>query len=317
MHSRRRIKWILTSGLGNQLYGYFAGQYVAEKLNLQIQYIHNPVSEKHEQHNPDIRSFALNHPVRRAKTHFLFPKKLRRILFGIKRRSSSISKIYDFLIRKYYEKSFEMQLESKELEIELRKYPKRILHVEGYFQDFSYYNNFKNTKTLGLKDPSEWYLNTKDRTQLIKPIIVHLRLGDYIEHPNIWGILGASYYEEALKRIRLTFPDNEIWIFSDNFGRAKKLLKGVKEFDLNYIESSSDQDPAEVLKIMSGGIAHVLSNSTFSLWATMISENSKLAVIPEPFFKNVVGQARNLPNEWVKIRATWASEAVITSISQH
>jgi hypothetical protein len=316
MHPKRRINWILTSGLGNQLYGYFAGQYVAEKLNLQIQYIHNPLSKKHEQYNSDIRSFALNHPVRRAKTHAIFPEQLRRIFFGIKRRSNSVNKIYEFLTIKYSEKSFEMQSEISELENKLKKYPKRKISVEGYFQDFSYYVNLENTVIPEIKDPSDWYLRTKNRIRQINPIIVHLRLGDYIEQPNIWGILDTAYYEEALKRIRIDFPDNEIWIFSDNFGRAKKLLEKLKEFDLNYIESSSDQDPAEVLKIMSDGIAHVLSNSTFSLWAAMISEKSKLVVVPEPFFQNIVGQARNLPTEWVKMNAAWTSKAVIASLIQ-
>jgi hypothetical protein len=314
MYSRPKINWILTSGLGNQLYGYFAGQYVAEKLNIEIQYIHNRLGRKHEQHNSDIRSFVLTQPVKRAITHFLFPKLLRRIFFGMKRRSSCVTNIYNLFIRKYSEKSFELQSEIEGLKFELDKYPKRVLHVEGYFQDFSYFLNRRNKNFLELRNPSNWYQILKNRMQIIKPIIVHLRLGDYIEKPNIWGILDTKYYKESLKRIRLDFPDNEIWVFSDNFERAKKLLNELKEFDLSFIESSSDQDPAEVLSLMSEGIAHVVANSTFSLWAAILSKESKLVLVPDPLFKNVVGQARSLPDDWIKIRASWASEALVTSL---
>jgi hypothetical protein len=314
MHPRRKIKWILTSGLGNQLYGYFAGQYVAEKLNLEIKYLHNPLSRKHEQRNSNIRSFILNDPVRKAKTHVVFPNPAKRIFFGIKRRSQPVSKTHDFLIRKYLEQSFEIQTEIKKIEFELEKYPKRTLHVEGYFQDFSYFTNLRGRHILELRNPSEWHHTLTTRILISKPIVVHLRLGDYIEQPNIWGVLDHGYYEESLKRIRLDFPDNEIWIFSDNFERAKKLLKEIKGFDLNFIESSLNQDPAEVLDIMSKGIAHVVSNSTFSLWAAMMSQESELVVIPDPVFKNVVGQARGLPSDWIRISSLWASEAVITSL---
>lgn len=314
MHPRRKIKWILTSGLGNQLYGYFAGLYFAEKLKLQIQFIHDPYSKKHAQHNSDIRSFSLNHSIRRSKTHVIFPYQLRRIFFGIKRRSAFVAKIYDFLTRKYQEKFFEIHLETTGVENVLQKYPKRTIIVEGYFQDFSYYMDLGITDILDLRKPSEWYLTTTSRISLIKPIIVHLRLGDYIEQPNVWGILDAPYYQESLKKVRSIFPTNEIWVFSDNFERAKRLLKDIKDFDFNYIESSSDKDPAEVLSLMSGGIAHVVSNSTFSLWAAMFSKESELVLVPDPVFKNVVGQARNLPADWVKISATWASESVIASL---
>jgi Glycosyl transferase family 11 len=314
MQAKRKINWILTSGLGNQLYGYFAGNFVAEKLNLEIQFIHNPLSKRHEQYNSDIRSFVLNHPIKRMKTHILFPSLVRRIFFGIKRRSNLVRKIYDYFIKKYQEKSLEIEMEINQLEFQLKKYPKKPLHVEGYFQDFSYYTNLKDLINLEIKNPSSWYQKFSNKIKFIQPIIVHLRLGDYIYQPNIWGILDSAYYRDSLKKIRTEFPNNEIWIFSDNFKRAKLLLKELDEFNLIFVESSSDQDPAEVLKIMSMGVAHVTSNSTFSLWAAMLSKESNCVVIPDPVFKNVVGQARNLPDNWIKINASWANGALINSL---
>lgn len=314
MSPKRKVKWILTSGLGNQLYGYFAGQYVAQRLNLKVQYVHNPPSKKQEQFKSNIRSFVLANPVKRAKTHIFFPSILRRIFFGIKRRNDLVSRLHNFLIRNYSESAFEIEAEIKGIESALENHRNRVIHVEGYFQDFSFYMGLRNRVALELRNQSEWYLNLINRIRLIEPIVVHLRLGDYVNQSNIWGVLDTKYYEESLTRIRLDFPDNEIWVFSDNFRRAKKLLTGIKEFDFNFIDSSSDQDPAEVLSIMSKGVAHVVSNSTFSLWAAIISNESKLVVVPNPFFKNVVNQARQLPSSWVKVSASWADDVVINSL---
>lgn len=315
MRGKQKINWILTSGLGNQLYGYFAGQYFAEKLNLEIRYIHNPLNKKHKQHNSNIRSFSLNDPVKRSKSHILLPEIARIIFLGLKRRSNLVSKIENFFVKKYNERSFEPVLEIEEIKSEFQRVSRNNLYIEGYFQDFAYYVKLDRKNGLEIRKPSKWYLELKEDIQIVQPIIVHLRLGDYIDQPDIWGILDSEYYETSLKRIRLTFPKNEIWIFSDNFVAAKKILSGLTEQELKFIESSRDQDPAEVLKIMASGIAHVVSNSTFSLWAAMISKESKIVVVPDPVFRGVVGQARSLPNDWVKVSSSWASDAVIKSLS--
>jgi hypothetical protein len=147
-----------------------------------------------------------------------------------------------------------------------------------------------------------------------EPVIIHLRLGDYLEQPEIWGVLDKRYYSNGLKLIQNKMNISEVWVFSDDFKAAKFILKDLEDFDLKFIDSSEGQDPAEVLKLMSMGVAQVVSNSTFSLWAAVISISSKITIIPNPVFRNMHGQARGLPKDWINVEAAWAKNSRVSEI---
>ena len=55
-------------------------------------------------------------------------------------------------------------------------------------------------------------------------------------------------------------------------------------------------------------------NSTFSLWAAIISTSSRITIVPDPVFLNMHGQARGLPIGWVRVDSAWAENSRVSEI---
>ena len=74
----------------------------------------------------------------------------------------------------------------------------------GYFQDW-FYADYVYEQNSGfnfsLKNPSFKYLELDQEAQQCKPIFVHVRLGDYLNYPNIYSILPEHYFLDSLKHL--------------------------------------------------------------------------------------------------------------------
>jgi hypothetical protein len=311
---RPRIIISLTGGLGNQLYQFYAGQFLAKKLNSKLKYTHNPLTKDHPQENSSIQSFLVDGKIRPDFVFSSMPKLVTRIYRGLMRRSSVINIVSNFVGGFYFESRFEPMAEQAEISKSLERSFFRKRRVKGYFQDFRYFLEVKSDNDLTLKNPSDWFLEMVQEVTAAQPVIIHLRLGDYLKQPNIWGVLDKDYYLNGLKLIKDKMDFDTVWVFSDDLRSAKFILKDLVEFNLKFIDSSEGRDPAEVLKLMSMGTAQVVSNSTFSLWAAVISSSSKFTIIPNPVFRNMQGQARGLPNDWIKVQSFWAENARVSEI---
>jgi hypothetical protein len=311
---RPRISISLTGGLGNQLYQFYAGQFFATKLNAKLKYTQNPLPKNHYQENSNIQSFVIENRIRPDFIFSFVPKLITRVYKGLMRRSSILAAASNFIGGIYFEKKFEPETELTEISKSLSRSIFRKKSIKGYYQDFGYFLAINSATELVLKSPSTWYTTITKEVIVEKPVIIHLRLGDYLEQPTIWGVLDREYYLNGLNHIKSEMNFDKVWVFSDNFDAAKFILKGIEDFDLKFIDSSEGRDPAEVLKLMSMGIAQVTSNSTFSLWAAIISSSSRFTIIPNPVFRNMQGQARGLPNDWVKVEASWADNSRVREI---
>lgn len=314
---RPRITLSLTGGLGNQLYQFYAGQFFAKNLNATLKYTHNPLPGNHPQENSNIDSFLIENEIRPQVLFSYMPKLITRVYKGLMRRSSILAAASNFIGGIYFEKKFEPKSEVTEISKSLSRSIFRKRRIKGYYQDFGYFRAINSAAELVLKSPSEWYSAMTKEIIDEKPVIIHLRLGDYLEQPTIWGVLDQNYYKNGLKIIQKQMNIKKVWIFSDDLKSAKFILKDLNNFKLKFIDSSEDRDPAEVLKIMSMGIAHVVSNSTFSLWASAISHSSKITIIPNPVFRNMQGQARGLPSDWIKVEASWADDNRVSEIIKY
>lgn len=116
-------------------------------------------------------------------------------------------------------------------------------------------------------------------------IAIHVRLGDYLKFPRVYGELDAGYFEKALVELEAKIgkiPTAAI-VFSDSPEAAAALLQG----SLTRFESVefSEKDPLQDLWLMSQAVAIVGSNSTFSWWASRLN-TKKPITYPDPFLVN-------------------------------
>ena len=153
----------------------------------------------------------------------------------------------------------------------------------GYFQDWFYVDYVYEQNSnfdFNLKNPSSVYLNLIKDTAQSKPIFIHVRLGDYLNFPNIYSILPENYFLDSLKHLGSN-NNEEIWLFTENLEQLTKFYPElIKKVD-KVIDRNIGLTDIESFKLLCRGTKLVASNSTFSMWAAwFVNKNGFRAVVP-------------------------------------
>ena len=179
------------------------------------------------------------------------------------------------------------------------------LLINGYFQTYRWASVGGIFSALGELQPNERSLvreNYEKIAQEERPLIVHIRLGDYTEEHR-FGSLGIDYYATALFRIWDSEKFGKIWVFSDEIEKASKLIPLEFHDKIRWIQDI-DGSTAQTFQLMRFGHGYIVANSTFSWWAAFLSYNDSAKVIcPEPWFKLLQDPADLIPLHWTRISA--------------
>jgi hypothetical protein len=323
MNTGKTIFINIRGGLGNQLFCYFNGEFIKSKFNVQVKYIYNAKSNVHDKVNSKINSFNFGSNfinTKSLKFYFITIKLVLRYFPARKKKFIDINKIKNLksnlLFDDIYDEKFVgFQKESEAIKNWLFSSKSKIFYLRGLFQDFNYFDN-QLQKNLNLKNPSDWYRQFTEECSSVNPIILHVRLGDYLkDNGGTLGVLSLEYYKSALDLLRDKYPYNQVWIFSNQTAKAKILLMPLVDKSFKFIFEAEDKDPAEVLLAMSMGSALITSNSTFSLWSAKMSNDLSSIVVPDPFFKTLPIYSQNFHNSWVKLNSKWLTQEEINQLS--
>jgi hypothetical protein len=185
----------------------------------------------------------------------------------------------------------------------MKKVSNRNCVLVGYFQSNSYSVEAKTIEilqTLRLKGESYKIQNYKKIARTKKPLIVHVRMGDYASSTD-FGILAPNYFERGILELSSRRDFQELWLFSDEIPKARNMIQGeltipVREF------SKDDFDTTDTFELMRLGYGYVLSNSSYSWWAAKLSYNKEAPVIvPDPWFAKISTDEKLCPENWKKI----------------
>lgn len=131
-----------------------------------------------------------------------------------------------------------------------------------------------------------------------KPIVVHMRLGDYLVESS-FGIPSQEYYRSAIYSLFSEFPNSKLWLFSDDPVEARKIFPQELAHKLRLVEEI-ETDPAAILECMRFGVAYVIANSTFSWWGAFLSHTANPPVIfPSPWFQGMDDPIDLTPEKWI------------------
>ena len=145
------------------------------------------------------------------------------------------------------------------------------------------------------------YEKYQEKANLIKPLVVHIRLGDYTKESGI-GILSEDYYTEAFKYVLSKIERKGIWIFSDDVQSARRLLANLDLSDAEFVDTIKENS-ATTLSLMTLGSNFIVANSTFSWWAATLAKLNidKVVVAPKPWFVNEYSPKGIYPESWILI----------------
>jgi hypothetical protein len=153
----------------------------------------------------------------------------------------------------------------------------------GYFQDWFYadfINEHNSNFSFKLKNPSSIYGDLAKLLGQSKPIFVHVRVGDYLNFPNIYSILPEYYFLDSLKHLELKDND-KVWLFVEDLVQAKNFYPELVNRAYKIIDNKSGLSDLESFSLLCEGTKLIASNSTFSMWAAwFVNKNGYSAVVP-------------------------------------
>jgi hypothetical protein len=164
--------------------------------------------------------------------------------------------------------------------------------IEGYFQSYRYFEEFKQDIINDFTFKSD-ILNKCQSiiSQYSNPVSIHIRRGDYVNHPGFWNIT-PEYIQEAFNH----FTDNEytFLIFSDDIEWCKQIFpEGVVFIGGNQFED---------LCLMSLCDHNIISNSSYSWWGAYLNKNKEKRVIaPKNWFIPSKPLNDLYPKTWITI----------------
>ena len=174
------------------------------------------------------------------------------------------------------------------------------VQIRGFFQTPRYAQILwpeASKRRLQIVSPSSWLVDHIQAADSTRPIVLHVRRGDYLQHTS-FGLLSRQYYVDRISDCYNRVGDRPIWVFSDQPGIADEWrLPGVSEV-------KSPRGAAEDLQLMSYGSAIVAANSTFSWWSAWMSDPSTHVFMPRPWFQRKDRESM-IVDGWTTRDAIW------------
>lgn len=175
----------------------------------------------------------------------------------------------------------------------------------GYFQSENYFSHIRLRilEEFRFIPPIEHFAHTYMQENKIKEnaIVVHVRRGDYLEHPELFQVLESEYYENAWKHWAL--PNNaQCFVFSDDLMWCRNHLRLGK--DMVFVKTPSHWHDLAIMTLCN---AFIISASSFSWWAAWLSQQpNKVVVAPTPWFPKDGPRGRYdmstiLPDAWYRM----------------
>lgn len=304
---RRSVVVTLRGGLGNNLFQYFAGLYLAEKLEAPL-VLFSPRRWHGDPEKSTIHGFKVKAKISAPKIdtsfHLVFLIVLNKIWQKVVNDQSGLLFRVFSKLRIHFSRSqgFDADLEKMT----------RAHRLEGYFGTHRYFtspfisNSLKELVQLD-SGSTPWFRKNFNLLRSQKALCLHIRRGDYVNHKDSNGLLAEEYYLGAISQLRaLGATWDCIWIFTDDEEAVRKEFPGLLALeDCNFLEGASEGLPGEVLAIMSQSTCLVVGNSTFSWWAAMLGNPAKTIVAPTKWSVGMEDPDELIPDSWLRQESKW------------
>jgi hypothetical protein len=177
--------------------------------------------------------------------------------------------------------------------------------VSGYWQSPRYFlpilpllqNDFRRTYLIDQK-----YDHVQNLISDTDSVMVHIRRGDYLLYGNLekHGVIDADYIKRGMNYYRKLLTNVRFFIFSDD---VVWCMANIPQGDeVIFVDQDSDQGKTS-FSLMRQCKYFLISNSTFSWWAAYLSDfSNKKVICPKNWFKETNIDTRDLiPFDWIKL----------------
>jgi hypothetical protein len=172
----------------------------------------------------------------------------------------------------------------------------------GNFQSYVWVeNSFQKYKDeLELKFSSEIVANYRKLSEFETPLVVHVRLGDFLEIPEL-NVVNKKYFKSAISELMNANMSKKVWLFTNNLDLIGTYISDL-EAQRYRLFSSEILTSAETLQVMKFGSGYVLSNSTYGWWAAFLRKNDQAkVVVPANWYSTLPVPYKLIPDNWLKV----------------
>jgi hypothetical protein len=293
------VRVFLRGGLGNQLFQYAAGLFLSRKQNEDLELRHDLL--------PDAWDSILDVP--------RCPVQLDRFRFE------------GALVRKAYQPAGKTHFLSKVLQLQrvlADRVPKLFLRLgvlAGETSNPPDFVSLKSVRTINaycsssipavnlgeslrkqirdVVNPSPMFLDLSKQAAVSRPIVVHIRLGDYIKLAHLFGATDYEAISKEIARVKKSSPSS-VWLFTDS---PSDLTQGIEQsLGVSRIIGPDDVScPVENLVLMAAGSHFIAANSTFSWWAAYLKGEGNHVSFPK-----ASGSGHNIFSEGMTLKG-WSA----------
>ena len=278
----------LIGGLGNQMFQYAVGRYLAYKNQTALKLdISSYKSDKKRHYSLDcfniIENFALSSEIARFKKR------------GISRLMEKF--------KPYYRHSFIEEASNPCFDPSVLKISDNA-YLEGYWQSEKYFKEIENIihQEFTLK-PKQQNATDKKLLQIIEKtesVAIHIRRKDYILSKTHW-VCPLNYYYSAIKKLAKVAKNPHFFIFSDDIEWAKNNLE--LNYPVTFVSKPGETKDYEEIILISKCKHQIIANSSFSWWGAWLNKSpDKIVIAPQKWFNDPNRNTKDLiPKQWIKM----------------
>jgi hypothetical protein len=293
----------LMGGMGNQMFQYAFGKYLADKNQTALVFDttllddrkNAPVDAVFRDYDLDIFNLS-GRKATQPEIEYFNGKVSNNIIGKVSNRLKKVIKGNVLRIQQGHEFS-EEQLE----------FPDNSCLV-GRWQSEKYFNEIANQirKEFSFKNPlGEKELVLAEEIQETASVCLNVRRADYVSNETYsqgLGFIGLDYYASAIQKLKETIGEFKLFVFSDDIEWCKDNFK----FDVPYFFVSHDYKGKKFqfyLHLMTLCQHFIIPNSTFAWWAAWLASNPDKIVIAPKKWSNLPDFAppHIIPENWISI----------------
>lgn len=268
----------LKGGLGNQLFQYAVGRYLAEIHKTEVKM--------------DISAYDYDGP----RKYFLGP-------FNFKQNLATPEEIKNFTdikqgkYKQWLYKLFHnhpklpesfVRWNSMVFNPDILKLPDNI-YLEGYFISEKYFIDAVDIirKEFGFRDSqTDKNKDIADEISSCISVSIHVRRGDYVSDSkgsHTHATCSLDYYHLCINELAEKLEQPHFFIFSDDPLWARENLE--LPHPAVYVDHNPPNQPHEDLRLMSQCNHNIIANSTFSWWGAWLNNHEdKIVYVPKKWF---------------------------------
>lgn len=185
-------------------------------------------------------------------------------------------------------------------------------YLVGYWACEKYYADIMNLLRSDISFPQSADRGIQSKNDAVigqmeeeQSVSVHIRRGDYLDDVNralFGGICTDDYYREAIKYMKLRFPEARFYLFSDDISYVREKYQGE---EYQVIDWNQGKNSFYDIMLMSRCKHNICANSTFSFWGARLNPHTDKIMIRPSIHKNtqicIPEQMKRLWEGWTLI----------------